>query len=272
MTANVFFDMLREKNIPVPNVSFSGNNYLKWQCDMFNRTVGNLNENDGINCNKCLNRGRFEYLDGETGNIITRECECMKKRNSVLFMQKSGLGNLLEKSFENFRAEEPWQTSAKQAAIIYTQQVTERWLYMSGVHGCGKTHLCTAVCKALMNQGRNVKYLLWTDISQKLDALKFRYDEYENYLQEIRNTDVLYIDDFLKNSDSGREYNEIKKAYVIINARYYADKKTIISSEIPLKDYYSSDGAAAGRIREKSTNIAIQSDNSRDFRFMKQEA
>ena len=59
MTANVFFDMLREKNIPVPNVSFSGNNYLKWQCDMFNRTVGNLNENDGINCDKCLNRGYF---------------------------------------------------------------------------------------------------------------------------------------------------------------------------------------------------------------------
>ncbi|MBR1592964.1 MAG: ATP-binding protein [Ruminococcus sp.] len=236
---------------------------------MFNRTVGNLNERDGINCDKCLNRGYFNYLDEQTGDIFVRECECMKKRNSVISMQKSGLRNLLGKSFGSFNADEPWQDSAKQAAILYTQQKTERWLYMSGVHGCGKTHLCTAVCKALMNKGRNVKYLLWTDISRKLDALKFRYEDCEDYLSEIKNTDVLYIDDFLKNSDSSRDYSEVKKAYIIINARYCTDRKTIISSEIPLKDYYSADGAAAGRIREKSVTIPIQTDNSRDFRFRK---
>ena len=269
MTENVFFDILREKNIPVPKAVPTGSDYMKWQCEMANKTVGHLSEKDGINCGKCLNRGYFEMFDEENKNIFIRECDCMKKRNSVIFMQKSGLGNLLEKSFENFNVNESWQESAKQAAILYTQQKTERWLYMSGVHGCGKTHLCTAVCKALMEQGRTVKYLLWTDISQKLDSLKFRFEEYENYLSEIKNTDVLYIDDFLKNSDNGKDYNEIKKAYVVINARYFADKKTILSSEISLKDYYSADGAAAGRIREKSMNIPIQTDNSRDFRFRK---
>ena len=138
---------------------------------------------------------------------------------------------------------------------------------------CGKTHLCTAVCKALIDQGRSVKYMLWGDISQHLDALKFKADEYERFLGEIKSVDVLYIDDFLKTAtDANNEpakpgTAELHNAYTVINARYFADKKTIISSEHFLTEYECYDGAAAGRIREKvSTQILIKREPGRNYR------
>ena len=241
--------------------------FIRFQCATANNNVGHLNEKDGINCDKCLNRGYFEMFNEETGNTYIKKCSCMAKRESILLMRKSGLDNLLNCSFQNYETTEKWQKSALDMAVDYVNNSDNGWLYFSGQRGGGKTHLCSAICKELMNKGRSVKYMLWTDISQKLDALKYKELDYKLYMDVIKNTDVLYIDDFLKNSL--HDFTEIKKAYIIINARDLVEKKTIISSENSIYELDDVDSAISGRIRKQCGNkyiIHITPQDGRDYR------
>lgn len=50
---------------------------------------------------------------------------------------------------------------------------------------------------------------------------------------------------------------EMDTAFEIINARYSAGKRTILSSETVLQDLFRLDGAVAGRIRERCENGAF---------------
>ena len=196
----------------------------------------------------------------------------MEKRRAIKTMRSSGLGGLIDKSFDNFNAVEEWQIRAKTKAENYAKVGSDSWLYFSGQTGCGKTHLCTAICKDFLNQGRSLKYLLWGDISQNLNALKYKADEYKQYMNELKNIDILYIDDFLKTpSDENGvpekpQIEDIRNAYTVINARYFAKKKTIISSEHFMSDYERYDGAAAGRIKQMSELIQIERNSERNYR------
>lgn len=248
--------------------AMSPEEYERQRKTWYNTTAGNLDKEDGINCDRCRNRG---FIETEAGELA--ECSCMKQRRAVKAMRSSGLGGLIDKTFEGYEVSTPWRECARNMAQTYANKADNSWLYFGGQHGCGKTHLCTAVCKSLIDQGRSVKYMLWGDISQHLDALKFKADEYERFLGEIKSVDVLYIDDFLKTAtDANNEpakpgTAELHNAYTVINARYFADKKTIISSEHFLTEYECYDGAAAGRIREKvSTQILIKREPGRNYR------
>lgn len=59
---------------------------------------------------------------------------------------------------------------------------------------------------------------------------------------------VLYIDDFLKGSVSEADLN---LAYQLLNARYNAARRTIISSELSIGEIAGYDEAIAGRIFER---------------------
>jgi DNA replication protein DnaC len=94
----------------------------------------------------------------------------------------------------------------------------------------------------------------------------------------IDNTDVIYIDDFLKpiaekiikkKTLSFADEDEIQKIYPIINARNIRDKKTIISSELYIDEIRNLDEATAGRIKEKAGKyiVHIKRDPSRNYRF-----
>lgn len=242
--------------------------YEAKRAEWYNAVAGTLNEKDGIECSICHNKGTIQRPDGSI-----QECECMNRRRSVQGMKISGLGGLLSKSFESFVAEDPWQIRAKKMTMHYAATAISDWMYFGGQHGCGKTHLCTAVCKALIDRGRLVKYMLWNDISQKLSAYKYKADEYAAFLDSIKTVDVLYIDDFLKTPTNGENIpekpsaEELHNAYVVINARYFADKLTIISSEHFLSEYEDYDGAASGRIKEKaSATIQILRSPERNYR------
>lgn len=247
--------------------------YMKARVDWYNRTTGNLNEEDGISCDICHNKGFIQKISADDGQPHLIECYCMKQRRAVKAMQASGLGGLIDKDFDNYDATEAWQERAKRLSMEFSEKPDKSWLYFGGMHGSGKTHLCTAVCKALINQGRTIKYLLWGEINQKLNALKYKYEESEQYLDELKRVDVLYIDDFLKTATDqnnkpekpGRE--ELHNAYTVINARYFANKKTLISSEHFIAEYEIYDGAAAGRIKEKaSALILINREDARNYR------
>lgn len=217
--------------------------------DFYNARVGPLK---GYNCNKCLNRGYTAYFNSE-GDMINKTCECMKLRKRESAVKASGLAEYINrKTFESFKAEESWQEVMKMRTEHFAEHPSG-WLFVAGQTGCGKTHLCTAVCREMIMSDRDVSYMKWSTLCQSLRAVKFNDAVYENRLQEIKNVDVLYIDDFFKQDKPDKEI-----AYEIIDARYISKKTTIITSEYYIEDLMNIDEAIAGRIKEMSGGNTIQ--------------
>lgn len=246
--------------------------YVKMQCEWYNKSAGKL---DGIDCRICRNKGYIAKVD-KTGDFALSECSCMKKRRTLWGMKASGLGELLDKSsFEKYEVKEAWHDKMKKSALHYAANHRESWFYLAGQSGSGKTMLCTAICKELINQGFNVCYMLWDKISQKLDAYRYKEALYDSFICEIKDAEVLYIDDFLK-TDQGTDgiplrpsSSELKKAYTVINERYLARKITLISSEHYITEIASYDSATGGRIKEMSGDytLSIKRDEKRNYRL-----
>lgn len=91
---------------------------------------------------------------------------------------------------------------------------------------------------------------MWRDVCREMQNFKTR----DKYFQNLVDYEAIYIDDFLKTSTPRKEMDT---AFEIINARYAAGKRTILSSEIVLQDLFRLDGAVAGRIRERCENGAF---------------
>ena len=74
-------------------------------------------------------------------------------------------------------------------------------------------------------------------------------------LDRLKTTAVLYIDDLFKTAKGTDGVQrpseaEVRLAFEIINSRYAAKKKTIISSESLMADIVKIDEAIAGRIKQ----------------------
>ena len=232
---------------------------LQATADNYNNSVGNLDALDGINCPICKNRGYTEEVVEGFGGCYTSQmipCECMKQRKSYQRLKKSGLADSIEKqTFNTFVTDEQWQMSIKERAQRYVEGNASEWFFIGGAVGCGKTHICTAICGEMLKQNMSIKYMSWSEESVKLKG-KVNDDDFDDLIRQYKDADVLYIDDFFKTrrTRSGEvQYPsdaDIKLAYQIINYRYSAKKKTIISSEWILDELMEFDDATSSRIYE----------------------
>ena len=64
------------------NVELCERELLKQQIKADNEKVGTLNQNDGITCKICKNKG-YVVVPGENGLPTARDCECMKERKKI---------------------------------------------------------------------------------------------------------------------------------------------------------------------------------------------
>lgn len=230
--------------------------WVQW----YNETEGNLKGHD---CRICKNKGYISVL--EDGYEIHKECKCLKIRQCLGNIIRSGLSDTLERmTFDSYHCETTWQEQAKQTAQEYARTPGGPWLYLSGQSGAGKTHLCTAVCGALLKRGVQVQYAMWRDIFREMQSFQKRDDCY----WKLVGWEALYIDDFLKTSNPRKEMDI---AFEIINGRYASGKRTILSSEIGLKELFRMDAAIAGRIRERCENgafvVQISKGNEKNHRL-----
>jgi DNA replication protein DnaC len=69
-------------------------------------------------------------------------------------------------------------------------------------------------------------------------------------MEDYKNCEVLYIDDFFKNENITSA--DLRIANEIINFRCVANKRTLISSERLVKDLMEIDEAVIGRMVEKA--------------------
>lgn len=262
--------MMNRSDIPPVKMPRNSQEFMQWQCDVYNREKGDL---EGYNCPECLNRGYFQAVKDDV--IVKSECRCMKIRRNILMLKNSGFSGISQRcTFESYKTPEEWQKRAKDKAMRYVAENHGRWLFFGGQSGVGKTHLCTAVCMELINREQDVKYVLWRDIVHCLEGNRFKEERYNSKIAELQNIEILYIDDFLKTARkaNGRPQpseNELNTAYEIINARIISGKKTIISSELNIAEISALDEATGGRISEQSEGFQIQIKNekNRNFRF-----
>lgn len=251
-------------------------------CDALNADIGDYNKADGYNCDICKNKGFvfFPKSYSDKYNICSRECKCMNKRRMLRHLKKSGLDSnkvLEELTFKKFIVKNLWQKNIKTTAKKFLES-ENCWLYTGGQSGCGKTHICTAICSEFLNQDKSVFYMLWVNESKNLKNTINDYEKHNELLDRCQKADVLYIDDFFK---SGKDKDgkiqkptsaDIQLAYDILNFRYCNSKLIIIiSSERLLNDILEIDEAIAGRIYERANKgefvISIGKDSEKNQRI-----
>lgn len=255
----------------------------EYKKELSNLAAGTLNEQDGYDCPLCLNRGYFwGYEDKPPYREFTTDCKCKKIRASIRRMKRSGLEPVLKRcTFENFYTDEEWQSVIKIHAMAFPKNADDlenKWFFIGGGVGSGKTHLCTAMSREFLLQGKEVRYMLWVKHSQELKTL-VNEPEYAEKLAELQKVDVLYIDDFFKpmRDDRGNVLPptkaDIRLAYEIIDYRYqHRDLITIISSERHTHELEELDSAVGSRIyemtKENAYNIAKVKDRNYRLRDM----
>lgn len=221
--------------------------YKQQLVDEYNASVGNL---IGYNCDKCKNKGFIQYYDGQ--EIINRVCECMKIRESLKNARESGLNDILKSNtFKSFKVESQWQKELKNLAYEYINNTKERnWFFVGGQSGAGKTHICTAICGQLLKARLKVQYMMWVSDIRELKT-NVNDGAYNELFDKFAKTDVLYIDDLFKVKNGARPSDsDVQRTYELINYRYNARKRTIISSELTLSEIYDIDEAIGGRIKQ----------------------
>lgn len=261
------------------------NEYNKLKLEHANNTIGNLPYYD---CDICKNKGYVYYysFDDTFKKIVmkAKDCKCKTIRNIYNNLEKCGVSKETfdRYSFDSFETNEQWQQKLKEMSIKYVDGIKNNelgfnnWFVISGISGCGKTHLCTAIFKELIMNGLSAKYMMWRDELIKLKQLRKssfidNITKYEELINELKNVDVLYIDDFLKlyDKNSFNSNDDLNLAYEIINDRYANDKITIISTELNKEEIENIDVATCGRINEKSGKNYIQllHDKNRNYRM-----
>ena len=246
------------------------------ECDVRNSLFGDLT---GYDCPKCLNRG-YTFYDNNNC-VVAKECECMKVRRSVQNIERSGIKGLLNQcTFENFQAADEWQKDLKSGAQQFLTDHVGKWFYAGGQVGCGKTHICTAICGKFLAKGIPVRYMLWRDEVVKLKSSVNDSSEYQRLIYPLKTAPVLYVDDFFKTGDElDQKGNLVKKrpttadtqaAFEILNYRYINQNLiTIISSERSIDDLLDCDEATGSRIYQRTKDYCFyfRPDKQKNYRL-----
>lgn len=236
-----------------------------------NTQWGNLDKEDGYNCPICNNKGEIykvymsdkEKTGYEYPYMKTVPCSCMNKRIGYQRSRMSGLPEGYE--FGTFRTDEQFHADMKRLCERYFNDNAWKagdWLYIGGAVGCGKTHIVTALARELVYE-RNVVYMNWVRDGLNMKSKVTDALDYQTQLRKYTETEVLFIDDFLKGNIRDADS---RLAYDILNERYLAKKPTLFTSEL-YADEIPDDGVAS-RIAEMAKNytLTIKRDKGKDMR------
>lgn len=162
--------------------------------------------------------------------------------------EMSNLDRLSHLTIENFstsgnpKAEfvTPQEISSLQEARKAAEEFSNNlqgWLLLEGTYGCGKTHLAAAIANAAVQRGVPTLFITVPDL---LDSLRFAYGNpettFEARFEEIRNADLLVMDDFgTQNATAWAQ----EKLFQIINYRYINNLPTVITTNLILDEIES---------------------------------
>lgn len=216
-----------------------------------------INKDVIYKCNICKDVGLV--LKDEVTNTYT-DCICKSKNKINNLWENFGVKIdeiKLLKDYEEYNEE---TKNAKRKAVKYIKSFNEKntfWFCLFGASGSGKTHICKAIGKALINKNVPVVYISYIEAIRKLKSLALDESNYLKLITKYKKARVLIIDDLFKEKiRNGKIYGQINEAdlkqiYIILNYRYQNNLATVISTECTPKLLFELDEALAGRILEK---------------------
>lgn len=177
----------------------------------------------------------------DTGFVGTKMCKCLKQLLITKNIQSSGMGNLIDKqSFDNFNLDvyknNPDVLARMERNLKFARAFADNFarhhdnLLLIGTTGTGKTHISTAIAKAVISQGFDVLYDSVQNIVNDFERDKFRsgYNS-EQTSDKYNECDLLIIDDL------GAEFItqfSVSALYNLINTRQNKGLSTIISTNL----------------------------------------
>ena len=192
-------------------------------------------------CKKCKDTG---YVEG-------KPCTCLKQALINHSYAMSNLSHVLEKenfssfnislfsneTFEGFK-ETPRQNmfynlSVAESFVANFDKTKDENLLLYGGTGQGKTFLCNAIAKALLDQSKVVLYQTAFSMLDTIRTIKFSRGDKQTIQEDYRllfDSDLLIIDDLGTEVASAFSNAEI---FNIINTRLIKGNKTILSTNLP---------------------------------------
>ncbi len=185
--------------------------------------------NPPYECKKC----------NDSGYIESMMCSCLKTRIQLEMIKKCGLGKLAEtQDFRNFSVElyDPAEreraafnlNSLRTFAENFSSETYENF-FMVGGTGLGKTHLSSAVAKAVILRGYDVVYTTTIRMLEAFEKKRFGGEEFRFVTDPFFECDLLIIDDL--GCEMSTQFT-VSALYDLINTRLNEQKCTIINTNL----------------------------------------
>ena len=170
-------------------------------------------------------------------------CDCVRAEDARARVERllrySRLGSLARLTFDTLLPRGRTAQPEAQARYAHAVEAAERfadrpqgWLVLTGVPGCGKTHVAAAIANRAIERGIPALFISVADL---LDQLRASYADdaelpYERLLEQVREAPLLVLDDLDSYSDTpwARE-----KFYQVVSHRFHAALPTVFTCNRP---------------------------------------
>ncbi len=182
----------------------------------------------------------------DTGYIMTTMCTCCRDLLRLEGFRQSGLGAQIDRqTFDNFSLDYYCDTEENRRRMEQNLAVAKEFalhfapgkenLLLMGGTGLGKTHISTAIARAVIEGGHDVVY----ESVQTIFA-DFEYDRFRNaYSAEPGRADRYLKAELLILDDLGAEFGSpftVSCLYQLINTRSVKGLSTIVSTNLSARE------------------------------------
>ncbi|MGF7400845.1 ATP-binding protein [Thermoanaerobacterium thermosaccharolyticum] len=187
----------------------------------------------------------------DTGYVNNKRCKCFEQKLINLYYRQSSIEDITKiENFGNFDyylySDKPYKGKMSprenmKSIVDVAKDFIDNFdnekesLFFYGDSGLGKTFLSNCIAKELLDRGKVVLYRTAPDLIEglRLNKLNSDNDSYFEYTDLLRECDLLIIDDLGTEPITPFSLQEI---FSIVNARLLANKKFIISTNLPLSE------------------------------------
>ncbi len=182
----------------------------------------------------------------DTGYIMTTMCDCCRDLLRVEGFRQSGLGAQIDRqTFDNFSldyyrtSDEYYRRMAQNLAVakefaLHFAPGKENLLLLGGT-GLGKTHLSTAIARAVIEGGHDVVYESVQTVFADFEYDRFRngYSNERGRAERYMTAELLILDDL--GAEFGNQFT-VSCLYQLINTREVKGLSTIVSTNLTAQE------------------------------------